>query len=137
MKIPKCLSILAHLLAVSTMDPKQRRTFIDKVLEGRPKCSVHDIPNKEVNQFLHPLLKRKGGANFLKELIHRSSGSRKHNEITTIIQDAMKGFPPYLVKVIGDFVVGLKIPSLDVNTKDPRSGMTLLLAAVSKKKNRE
>ena len=133
MKIPKCLSILAHLLAVSTMGPEQRKTFIDKVLEGGPKASIHDIPNEEVNQFLHPLYER-GGANFLKELIHRS---RKHNEITTIIQDIMKGFPPYLVKVIADFVVGLKIPSLDVNTKDPRSGMTLLLAAVSKKKNRE
>ena len=131
MQMPKCFFIAAQLLALPSvkamLEPNEET--IDKMLKGEPGYSVHDVPDEDVEGFLHPLLRR-GGGKLVQEVIDRRAGNPERDSIETLVDaETKKVFPRELVKDIVEYVMGSPIEGLDLETADDQ-GRTLLREAV-------
>ena len=132
MKTPKWLTSVAALFAlpsVYAVGNRNRAVTIPNILKGEPEITVHDIPHKHVNEFLHPLLEN-DEADLVKELIFRSKKSPRYNEIASLLSRFVpEVFVQGITELCADFVVGPQIEALDLNTKNSQ-GDTILMRAV-------
>ena len=133
MKTPRWLTSAAALFALPTVyavENRNRAVTVRNILKREPEITVHDIPEENVNEFLHLLIDEDDGEDLMMELIFRSKESPKHNDIATLLSDVVPDvFVKGIAELCTDFVVGPQIGALDVNTKNSR-GETLLIRAV-------